>query len=285
MSKSQWITAGIAVLIVLGLYAATQQNLFGPPKDKKKTAATTTASSPSPAYSSDSILFHAKEILTPDQATRLNLLEHSISRGDVKDQQLHVYHRLASFWRDTVRLEEPYAYYTAEAARLENSEKSLTFAAHLFLNKLKEERNEKVREWEVLQAEDLFERSLKINPLNDSSQVGLGATMLFGGIGTPMDAVKKIREVADRDTTNVFAQMTMGEASLESQQFDKALARFSRVARLQPDNLEAIFRAAEISEHLGNKKAAAGWYTKLLPHVNNAAMKKEVEARIAELNK
>lgn len=282
MSKSQWITAGIAIILVLGLYAATQKNLFGPSKNKKKPVVT--ASQPS-VFSSDSILFHAKENLTPDQLTRIELLEHSVTRGDVKEQKLHIYHQLASFWGDTMRLFEPYAYYNAEAARLENSEKSLTFAAHLFLNRSNEEHDPKVREWELLQSKDLFERSLKINPLNDSSKVGLGASLLYGGMVMPMEAIGKIREVADRDSTNVYAQMTMGEASLMSQQYEKALVRFKRVVRHQPDNLVAIFRAAETLEKMGKKKEAAEWYAKLLPFTNNAAMKKEVEARIAELNK
>ena len=34
MSKPQWITAGIAFFMVLGLYAATQNEIFGPPKKK-----------------------------------------------------------------------------------------------------------------------------------------------------------------------------------------------------------------------------------------------------------
>jgi tetratricopeptide (TPR) repeat protein len=281
MSKSQWTTASIAVILVLGLYAATQKSLFGPPKNKKKPVVTVSGSS----FSTDSILFHAKESLTPDQVTRINLLEHSISRGNVKDQQLHVYHQLASFWGDTMKMFEPYGHYTAEAARLENSEKSLTFAAHLFLNKLKDEQEPKVQQWEALQAKDLFERSLKINPVNDSSKVGLGTTLLYGGLVPPMEAVGKIREVADKDSTHVYAQMTMGEALLVSQQYEKALFRFSRVARMHPNHVEAIFRAAETAERMGRKKEAAGWYSKLLPFIENASMRNEVEARIAELNK
>ena len=154
------------------------------------------------------------------------------------------------------------------------------------MNRSEEEQDPKVREWELVQSKDLFERSLNINPSNDSSKVGLGATLLYGGfVEMPMEAISKIKEVADRDTANVYAQMTMGEASLMSQQYEKALVRFKRVARLQPDNTEAIFRAAEASERMGKKKEAAGWYAKLLPFISNAAMKKEVEARIAELNK
>ncbi len=282
MSKPQWITAGIAFLIVIGLYAATQNTIFGPRKNKKTEPQITSSST---TISIDTILFHAKENLTPEQITRISFLEHSISRGDVKDQQIHIYHQLSKFWKDSARVFDPYAWYTAEAARLENSENSLTFAAHLFLNNLLEQGNPHLKEWEAFQAKDLFERSLKINPDNDSSKIGLGAVTLYGGIGPPMEGVAKIREVADKDPANVYAQMTLGQASLISGQLDKALERFKTVARLHPENLEAIFRAAETAEQMNNKTEAIEWYSKSLPFIENPAIKQEVEARIAKLKK
>ncbi|MEJ7678789.1 MAG: hypothetical protein WKG06_13205 [Segetibacter sp.] len=84
----------------------------------------------------EKLLTHAKERLTPQQLEKVTSLENSVKRGDVKNQQLSVYRQLASFWGDSIKLFEPYAFYTAQAAKLENSEKNLTFAAHLFLNNL-----------------------------------------------------------------------------------------------------------------------------------------------------
>src|SRR5215212_10522000 len=146
MNKAQWITAGIAILIVIGLYAATEKQIFGPPKKTQSRQVEPTAGA---TLSIDSILYHAKEKLSADQIKRLGLLEHSISRGDVKEQQLHLYHQMAAFWLDSAKSFQPFAWYTAEAARLENSEKSLTFAARLFLNGLSEETNPEIRQWEA----------------------------------------------------------------------------------------------------------------------------------------
>ena len=95
------------------------------------------------------------------------------------DQQLHIYHQLADFWKDTARKFEAYAWYTAQSARLENSEKSLTFAARLFLDNLTNEEKPDLKQWEALEAKDLFERSLKLNSANDSSKVGLGAVFFM----------------------------------------------------------------------------------------------------------
>ncbi|MFL5740820.1 MAG: tetratricopeptide repeat protein [Flavisolibacter sp.] len=281
MNKAQWITAGIAILAVIGIYAATEKQIFGPSSVK----ASPMEVKPAAALSVDSILSQAKERLSPEQVTRLNFLEHSISRGDVKDQKIHIYHQLSRFWLDSARIFEPYAWYTAEAARLENSEKSLTFAAHLFLNNLVDQKNPDVKHWEAFQAKDLFERSLKLNAQNDSSKIGLGAVYLFGEIAMPMQGISMIREVADRDSNNVYAQMTLGQASLVSGQLEKGLARFKRVVRIEPNNWEAMIRVAETEEQMGNKEEAINWYQKTLPLIKIAEVKQEVEARIAELKK
>lgn len=280
MKKPQWITIGIAILLVLGLYAATQKQLFG---ERNRAIPPSGVTAASPEISIDSILFHAKENLTGEQVTRLNGLENSISRGDVVSQKLHVYHQLANFWKDTARAFAPFAWYTAEAARLENSEKSLTFAARLFLEGLKNEENPQLKQWEAVQAKDLFERSLKINPANDSSKVNLGAVYLYGGLASPMEGISLIREVVERDSANIHAQITLGEASMVSGQLDKAIERFKTVNRLQPDNLEAIFRVAELYEQMHNKEAAVEWYKKSIPFIKIPGLKQEVEKRISQL--
>ena len=212
-------------------------------------------------------------------------MEHSISRGDVKDQQLHIYHQLAVFWRDTAKVFVPFAWYSAEAARLENSEKSLTFAAHLFLDSLYEQSNQPLKQWEAFQAKDLFERSLKLNPRNDSSKVGLGAVYIYGEIAMPMKGIGLIKEVADRDTTNAYAQWTLAQASIVSGQLDKAEERLQKLVRLQPKNIDAYLLAGGVAEQTGNKIKAIDWYTRLLPLIGNLELKKAVEAKIAELKK
>src|SRR2546423_8309467 len=137
MKKQQWITAGIAFLLVIGLYATTVKQILGTPEIKNLTASTQFNSTSS--LSIDSILYLAKKELPPKQISRIEFLEHSISRGNVLQQKIEVYHQLAHFWADSAHRFEPYAWYTGEYARLENSEKSLTFAAHLFLNGLTSE--------------------------------------------------------------------------------------------------------------------------------------------------
>jgi tetratricopeptide (TPR) repeat protein len=216
----------------------------------------------------------------------MNDLEQSVIRGDVKKQKLDVFHQLAHFWKDSARIFEPYVWYEAEAARLENSEKSLTFAAHLILENLRNEESDQLKRWKALQAKDLFERSLRINDKNDSAIVGLGACYIFGNIAdNPMEGILKVRQVVEKDSTNVFAQMTLGQGSLLSGQYDRAIERFEKVLALQPVNLEAILLMAEVFERKEDKANAIKWYSKALPLALNPAMRSALENRINELKK
>ena len=280
MNKAQWITIAIGVLIVAGLFR------FGRTGPYKSEISKTVQPITPNELTTDSILFHVKGTLNPAQIQWMNDLEQSVIRGDVKKQKLEVFHQLAHFWQDSARIFEPYAWYEAEAARLENSEKSLTFAAHLFLENLRNEGNERLKKWKALQAKDLFERSLRINDKNDSTIVGLGACYIFGNIAdNPMEGVLKVRQVVERDSTNIFAQLVLGHGSLISEQYDGAINRFGKVLAIQPQNLEAILMMAEVYERKADKGNAIKWYSNALPFAANPNMKTALEKRIEELKK
>jgi tetratricopeptide (TPR) repeat protein len=280
LKKAQWITIVVGILLVAGIYQFGRTSPF---KTKIKKPAQTSVQG---ELTSDSILFHAKETLRPEQIIWMNNLDQSVIRGDVKNQKLDVFHQLAHFWKDSARIFEPYAYYEAEAARLENSEKSLTFAAHLFLENLRNEQNDHLKKWKALQAKDLFERSLRINDKNDSTVIGLGACYIFGNIAdNPMEGILKVRQVVEKDSSNIFGQMVLGHGSFISGQYDKAIDRFGKVLALQPGNLEAILMIAEVYERKADKTNAVKWYSNALTVTNNPNLKTALEKRIEELKK
>ena len=94
-----------------------------------------------------------------------------------------------------------------------------------------------------------------------------------------------MRQVVEKDSTNIFAQMVLGQGSLLSGQYDRAIGRFEKVLALQPVNLEAILLMAEVFERKEDKANAIKWYSKALPLALNPAMKSALEKRINELKK
>ena len=283
MKKQQLIAAGAGLVLLVFIF------IFGktipPVKAGEAVAAANTGGK---QLDINAILTVSKSKLNASQLSYINRLEHSVVRGDVKNQQIESCRQLAAFWKDSVQNAFlPSVYYMAEAAKLENSEKSLTFAAQLFLNNLRAQDNPALRNWMAGESRDLFKRALLINPGNDSLTVGLGATYIFGsGADDPqnvMKGIQQILEVTRKDSTNMYAQFMLGLGGIESGQIDKAVARLSRVVSKEPHNLEAVLNLAEAYERLNDKASAITWYRKAKALSANPELTKAIEQRLAAL--
>ena len=283
MKKQQYILVGAGVVLLVLLY------FFGntvPPK-KELSPAMAGAQAPSQKIAFSTILQAAKQKLTPAQQEYTTRLESSVVRGDVKAQQIKVYQQLAAFWRDTAHYFEPYAWYIASAAKLENSEKSLTFAARQFLNALQGSNTPMIKTWMADQAKELFEKALEINPANDSSRIGLGSCYIFGSSADSpqemMQGIQQILAVAKKDSTNMYAQLMLGVGGVVSGQLDKAEERLTKVVNHEPANLEAIVMLAEVYERKGDKAGAVRWYESARKYLTDPAMTEELDNKIKSL--
>lgn len=234
----------------------------------------------------NTILSASKAQLTSQQQLFVSQLEASVVRGDTKAQQASVYRQLANYWKDSAHMLLPYAYYTGRAAELENSEKSLTFAAHFFLESLRRQNDPALKRWMGTEAKELFEKALVLNPGNDSLKIGLGACYLFGNISeNPMQGIQLIREVADRDPKNMYAQITLGMGAMMSGQLDRAIERLSIVIKEQPENLEVMVMLAEAYEQKGDANNAVKWYESSKKLIENPEINNEIDKRIQLLKK
>ncbi|MFZ1307522.1 MAG: tetratricopeptide repeat protein [Ferruginibacter sp.] len=229
-----------------------------------------------------------KKHLSPSQLINLSKLENSVTRGDVNSQSVTANTQLANFWKDSVKSFEPYAYYLSEAAKLEKSEKNLTFAAQLILNNLRAEPDEAKLNWKTAQAIALFEKAIELNPDNDDLKVGLGSCYIFGKgrVGGPEETMKGIQQllsVIRKDSNNMKAQMMLGVGGYVSGQYDKAIERLQKVIKVQPDNIEAIAFLADAYAAKGDKAEAIKWYTISKRLVNDSHYSQEVDERIKGL--
>jgi len=283
VKKQQAIVAGSGIVILIVFY------FFGntvPPL--KKSASPISTEKTTQSVDIKTILNAGKSKLTPEQQAYVNRLENSVVRGDVKDQQIKSNMQLAEFWRDSVENGFlPYSYYLGEAAKLENSEKSLTFAAQLFLNNLRRQDNPAIKNWMALESRDLFTRAEKLNPDNDSTKIGLGATYIFGSTGSePQDIMKGIQEileVARRDSLNMYAQLMLGLGGIESGQYDRAIQRLLKVVHFDPGNLEAVLSLADAYERTGNNASARIWYEAAKKLTGNPELIQAINERLGSL--
>ena len=277
LKKEQWIAVTASVILLLSLYGFGRFKPSHTDHDEHKESAT------SEQFEINGFINSLKKDLTPSQSAYLTSLEDALTRGDLVTQRIANFQSLSNFWRDSARSFLPFVYYSGEKAKLENSEKNLNFAAQSMLEELRGISNPELKKWMAIEANDLFSRSLKINPNNDSTIIGLGSTYFFGVPGAPMEGILKIRAIADKDPKNVFAQFMLGYGGMVSGQTDKAAERFKKVLELDPSNTESIFLLAELYEKAGNNNEAKIWYEKGLKAVKNQELIKALEEKIKTL--
>jgi tetratricopeptide (TPR) repeat protein len=235
----------------------------------------------------ESILNTAKLALSESQKIALLSIENQLIKASNAQDSLKSYKALTKFWADSAQKLAPYLYFSYSAALLENSEKSLTFAAQLLVdNLLTPDAPPALLPWIAGNAKVLLEKALVINPKNDSAKINLGACYLFGNLSdNPMQGITKIKEVVDIDSTNSYGQFILALGGKKSGQYDKAIERFLTVIKIQPNHIEAMIHLAECYELTDQKALAIEWYTKVSNSVNIPEAKEAISKRIKELKK
>lgn len=278
MKKQQvlLISSGIVLLVILLLFG----NTIPPTSARKQPVSVATTEKPDLNVLTAQIIQQAKTQLSSQQLHYVNQYEDSLSSFNKNNSQKAA-QLLASFWGDTLNNTLLEAYYTATKAKLENSEKSLNFAARLLMNELMADDNPTLQYWVASNAKPVLEQLLTINPNNDSATVSLGACYLFGNISNnPMQGIALIKKVLAKDSGNGYALITLGQGDMKSGQYEKAIERFKTVVTKNPHHTEAVFRLAEAYEKAGNKTEAIEWYKKAQTFIEVPEAKEAIEKRI-----
>ena len=275
------ISAGIVLLLALFLFGRTTSN---------KPLATAIVEDSISIKPFDVLQFIAleKAKLSTNQTITASKLETNLIAASVLAEQIKANEALAAFWKDSAKSFEPYAFYISEGSKLDNSEKSLTFAARIFLDNLRAEKDLSKLNWETTTAIDLYERALKLNPENDDIKIGLGSCYIYGKgrSGNPqetMQGIQQLLSVVRKDSNNLKAQMMLGVGGLVSGQFDKSIERLNKVVTQQPQNAEAVAYLADAYAGKGDKANAVKWYNISKRLINNPHYAEEVDARIKSL--
>ncbi len=278
--KSVLAATGIILVVVLFFFGRTVAK-----KNKAEKAVDQVATK---IFNISEYISSFKQKLTPSQVLTLGKLENSVNRGDVLTQQIQANNQLATFWKDSIHAFEPYVYYLSAGAKLDNSEKNLTFAAQLILDNLRSEQDEAKLNWKAEQAVKLFEQVLQLNPESDDLKIGLGSCYIYGKgrMGKPEETMKGIQQllsVVRKDSNNMKAQLVLGVGGYLSGQYDKAIDRLLKVVKAEPGNVEAIAYLADTYASKGEKAEAVKWYNVMKRVSNNSEYAKEIDERIKQL--
>ena len=281
MNKTQLSLVTVALLLLVSLFFFGKTHL----PNINQPSPTAANDSGHAAQQTNELLTVSRSQLSPARLQYLQNIENQLDKSLPTEEKLHVLHQLSRFWADSADNYLLYAFYNGEAAKLENSEKSLTFAARLFLYEMMSAQEDTDRQhWLAENAKDLFDKALIINPKNDSNRIGRGACYIFGQLSdNPMEGILPIREIAEKQPDNMYAQMVLALGGRKSGQYDKAIERLLLIVSKEPDNLEAAFQLAECYELKGDKQQAVRWYGELKKRIKRPEIREDLDKRISQL--
>jgi tetratricopeptide (TPR) repeat protein len=280
MVKDKALLAGSGLILLILLF------IFGRTTEPKKPVPVSVAASPN--FDIEQFIEKSTAQLPLQQSIYVDSLKKLLQTTATPSEQSVIIDQLANFWKDSVRQFDAYVFYLSKQAKLDNSEKNLTFAGQLILTRLRGENDEAKLAWQANEAIGLFEKAIALNPANEDLRIALGSCYIFGKgrNGDPQETMKGIQEllaVVRRDSLNMKAQLMLGIGGFVSGQYDKAIARLTTVVKNEPGNVEAIAFLADTYAAKGDKAEAIRWYEESKKRVNNPAYSKEVDERIRQL--
>lgn len=229
----------------------------------------------------DSLLAASRKQLPKTAADSVETIENELQATRDSSRMASVFIRLAHVWE--VNNQAPVAaYFGAQAAKLENSEKKLNFAGQFFLDLMHEDTSSAMHMWEAQEAVDCFKRSLAVNPNSDSTKMALAAGYIEG-TGETMQGVQLLLGITREKPDNVPANMMLGKLAIQSGQYDKAQKRFEEILKLQPKNAEAMYFLAETYKGKGDKEKAIELFEQCKKLVNRPEFSRDVDQYISTI--
>lgn len=273
VTKAQIIViAGSLLVIVLLLFANTQ-----PPKNAEKAPMSEHAGNTG-ASSIASIVENVKKTLKPDQKQKVDKLEAALTSASDKKA---AYENMINAW-DSLRKPVVAAYYTEKAAIASPVETNWLEAGNRYYGATRFAKEEMERHLLFDKAMECFEKTLQLNPKNVDAKINL-ASCYVEGTSEPMKGISLLKEVEKTDSNNVNLQLNFAFFSEKSGQWDKAIARFEKVLKIQPDFIEAHLHLADAYEQKGDKENAIKSLEKYKDLVDDASIKTEVQDYINKL--
>jgi tetratricopeptide (TPR) repeat protein len=223
----------------------------------------------------DSIIIASRKALPPHAAQELSLIDQKLAALQDSAAMSPLYDQAADIWREH-KQPAMYAWTSGRAAHLAHSEKKLTFAGQFYLELMHDAATPSMQAWAAQGAVSYLNEALALNPDNDTTKLAL-ATAYVEGTGTPMNGVSILREMVAKNPDHIPANLLLGRLSIQSGQWDKAVARLEHVLQLEPQNREALYFLGEAYKGRGDKGKAIQTFRKLEGIVNSPDFTKDIE--------
>ena len=272
LSKAQIaVITGSFILIVLLLFANT--NLL----PKKEAVQSSEHAGPN-SLAFTKMLQNAVDGLNSADKQAVQKLDEAIKTSADKKT---AYENMINMW-DSLQRPAIAAYYMEQAALASPIEKNWMEAGNRYYAATRFVQ-EADRHLLFDKAMESFEHVLELNPKNIDAKISL-ASCYVEGSSDPMKGIGMLKEIERTDSNNVNLQLNFAFFSERSGQWDKAIARFEKVLKIQPDFIEAYLHLADAYQQKGDKANAIKSLETYISKVDDITIKTEIQDYINKLS-
>jgi tetratricopeptide (TPR) repeat protein len=264
------VITGSLILIVLLLFANT--------KLPEKAKASMSGHAGHETSNINMVIDAAKEKLSTAQKQSVVKLEDALKTSPDKKT---AFENMIGMW-DSLRQPVVAAYYMEQAANASPNEKNWMETGNRYYGSTRFA-PETERPMLFAKAIEAYEKVVALNPNNTEAKINLGSCYVEGS-SEPMKGISILKEVEKTDSNNVNLQLNFAFFSEKSGQWDKAIARFEKVLKIQPDFIEAYLHLADAYEQKGDKANAIKSLEKYRNLVEDVTIKAEVQNYINDLS-
>lgn len=263
------VIAGSLILIVLLLFANTRI-----PANKEENPSEHAGA---PMASMETVVQGIKEKLTAAQKQQVAGMETAISNSANKKA---AYEAIINLF-DSLSQPLAAAYYMEQAANASPNEPNRMESANRYYGATRfVEGPEKQLLYQ--KAIEAYSKVMELNPANSEAKINLAACYVEGS-SDPMKGIGMLRELEKTDSNNINLQLNFAFFSERSGQWDKAIKRFEKVLKIQPDFIEAYLHLADAYQQMGDKEKAIENLEKYKNSVDDVSIKTEIQDYINKL--
>jgi tetratricopeptide (TPR) repeat protein len=267
------IAAAFVLIVLFGFVSTT-------PDPEKQTAPVVKQSADSPDL--DALISAARKRFSPEVQTKVAQMEAAISteRNFVsRGQMFDSLSRIATNAREYV-----FAAWVYEQKAIRNNGSGSDWyqAGERYRSAVSFQQDEKVYATLYEAAIHSYQTALDMEPKNSDAKVGIGICLVQSS-GDPMKGIGLLLEVAEQDSTNVNAQLALGDFSVQRGAPDKAIVRYAKALQLRPDYYGLHLSLAEQFEALGQTDSAISHLEAYVKIETDPLMKNDVENALLQL--
>ena len=206
------------------------------------------------------------------------LLENKLEQSQNPSEQLHTMQQLVGQW-EKANYPQIAAHWHLRSARIDSTEKRWLTAADYAAFAFRVSTDSTMKQHLLLRAINAYESALKFSPDNDEAKTKLASCYVDGFEGTQqvMKGVMMLRDLTQKDSLNLAAQLMLGRMAIVSGQYDKAVNRLLLVTRADSLNSEAYYYLGDAYAASGKKEKALQAFEKCKKLLKNPTFAKELD--------